>query len=343
MNELGCKDPSAVFQIPVLPKHFGVSGNFMKTSISIIFLFFYFTSFGQSEYAIDYPTSVDTIVNSIDTIGKELIYDIEFRNKLGQIVKNRFRLIIENHQSKRGYDITDYKTYFFFKNTLVDFEYTFYYNNNQLYKTDYEYDSLGRQTKKNYYSFSRKLIGDTLNKFMSSDYYLNNPLQLPQNGWNSDLYEKRTYNEFGKLIYKANFVKQQKSKFFKTGIEDFFYYNSSNLLIEHQTLTSKPCKNEFCTSDLMQTFEYDCNGRLSRKNWYEDGRYQGYNIYKYSDTSLIEEDYFFSNTHGEYIKGKTNPYSRNNPTTREYILNQQTGKYVDLKNNWTFVICDAAQ
>jgi hypothetical protein len=319
-----------------------VSGNFMRPTLSILFLFFFLVSVGQNQFKIDYPSPVDTIVNFSDTLGKEIVYNIDFVNKAGQTIKNRERMIFENHQSKKGYDINDYKTYYFYKDTLLNLEVTFSFNGNYLNKTEYEYNR-GKQIKATFYSYSKKLTGDTLTKLKSGDYYLNNPLEMPKKGWTSYRVDKREYDENGNITYKGYFISEGKSNKIMADREQYFIYNDNKQLIEHLSLTRKKCKDGICGTDLMQTFEYDCNGKLIRKNWYEDGRYQAFNLYKYSDTTIIEEDYFFSNPYGEYIKGKTNPYSRSNPSIIKYILNKQTGEYVDEKYNSTFIICDDAR
>ena len=296
----------------------------MKPLCIILSLFFYLPCTGQNQLKIEYPFPLDTVIFNIDTIGNEKTYNIDFVNKQGQTIKNRSRFLIENHNSIKGYNIFDEKTYYYYKDSLLSYSLNYIYTLNKVYKTEYNYNHSGKLLTRTEYVYFKSLSGYPLLKFQNEDYFLNHPNEIPIDNWKINTILKKKYNTRQKIIYKGYLRQLNKKNNIELEREDYYAYNNQSQLIEHTSLSRT--KRE---SDLMQTFEYDCNGNMIKRNWFENGKYQGFDNITYTDSIIYCKTFFYNYPSNKPMNNIENPYSGSFSfsASRRYIYDIKTKKY----------------
>jgi hypothetical protein len=267
---------------------------------------------GQEYLKIDYPDLGDTVIKRSTLNGIEF-YSIDFYNTHHQLIKSIRKEYNDDHKVGWAERYNSYKSYYIYENSLITESIFFDYRTGQLSKSLYKYNSKGKKIEIKNFSFSARMPFNILQKLRATDFYLNYPKQLPGKGWVLQSKEQRKYVN-DTLLSERVFSFYEKSKGFIDYGREVFSYNNKNKLVEYISLSEKKDR-----SDLKQTFDYDCAGRIEKINYYEDGKYMSEQHFIFLDTIIKEEVRFFS------ITGR-NPY-KYILSTKVYNLDRTTNKY----------------
>lgn len=304
----------------------------MRILTFILLLFFsYFSAFGQTKYKINFSKPTTLKINSETKIDGETFYDVEFLNSNNQVVKAVNKTVGENHNTKKGYDIFHTITYYFYKDSLESYHIVVDLIERTIHKTTYDFKN-GKNTGWENYSYKHKFSKDSLKYIIENDFYLNNPNKFPTKNLTLETKMVRKY-ENDKIVYKCYYERYWKLKTALPAREQFFKYNLKGQLIEHM---SNPKSDAGGTSFMKQTFEYNDQNQMIRKEWFENFKHQASEEFTYTDSTIISEEKFYE----IYGNGDPKKFSK---MTKLYKLDKDGHFYTENSFRQKFIICSDAE
>jgi hypothetical protein len=295
------------------------------------FLFPFFSSFGQTKYKIKYSEPTQLKIISETKIDKENFYEVEFSNSKKQVVKAVNKFVEENHSSKKDYDKYHTITYYFYKDSLELFHIVVDLTERKIYKTINSFKDKRKIGWENY-SYNPKFLKDSLKHLIENDFYLNNPDKLPLKNLTLEAKMVRKF-ENDKIVYKCYYERYWKLKTALPAREQFFKYNVKGQLIEH---ISNPKSAAGGTAFMKQTFEYNGQNQLIKKEWFENSKHQATEEFTYTDTSIISEQKFYE----IYGNGDQKKFMK---IAYTYKLNKDGFFYTENSFRRKFEICSDAE
>lgn len=291
----------------------------------IICLLLSFLSYAQREYHISYDSPTTRRINWERSEGKETYYEVDFLNPRQQVVKSMCREKLENCSSKRGYETEERVSYYFYRDTLLAEKIVVYPVAKKCYRTEYRFTADNKLAGWICSSARLRCTPDSMKRLLNQDLVLNDPEKFRRLDFTVESRLEKRYGSKG-IVYKCYSERAGKNRSVTPAREHYFKYDATGKLTEH---ISDPRSAAGGTAHLRQTFAYDEDGRLVARDWYENGRHQASDIFRYTDSVIeVTTKYYLG-----YEPGESASYT----TTKGGYRKHQDGNYYS--GNRRFVVC----